>query len=86
MFCIQGMRNCVLHTGLKRTDDRCGRCGFNLDEYNRRIADIRANGLERVGKDRFGAYVWGYRVKRGSERMKQNQPYGAEQTSYGGNA
>ena len=67
MFCIQGVRNCTLHTGLNRTDSRCARCGFNLDEYNRRIADIRQNGLERIMKDRFGAYILGYRVKRGEE-------------------
>ena len=59
LFCIQGMRNCVIHSGLKRTDDRCGRCGFNLDEYNRRIADIHENGLQQVSEG-----IRGYVVKR----------------------
>ena len=71
MFCIIGMRNCTLDHGQTRTEGHCMKCGNNLDEYNRRIAEIRANGLERVGKDRFGAFVWGYKVKHGPERMKR---------------
>lgn len=71
MFCMIGIRNCTLDRHSTRTPGHCARCGFNLDEYNRRIADLRAVGLERIGKDRFGAYVWGYKVKHGPERMKR---------------
>ena len=78
MFCMIGIRNCTLDRHETRTPGHCVRCGWNLDEYKRRIEDLRANGLERVGKDRFGAYVWGYRVKHGPDRMKRYMPTGTE--------
>ncbi len=59
LFCIMHPKNCVLHSGMNRTEERCGRCGFNLEEYNRRIADIRRNGLRTVSRG-----IRGYVVKR----------------------
>lgn len=84
MFCIIGMRNCTLGRHETRTPGNCASCGFNLDEYNRRIADIRANGLERVGKDRYGMYVYGYKVKHGTPEGARYD--GTEQTATGGTA
>ena len=80
MFCMIGIRNCTLGRHGSRTPGLCNQCGWNLDEYKRRIDDLRTNGLERVGKDRYGAYVWGYRVKHGAERMKRYVPTEAERT------
>lgn len=84
MLCTIGMRNCVVNNRQTRTEGYCLRCGFNLDEYNRRIADIRAHGLERVGKDRYGTYVWGYRVKHGPPKGARYDPDGTVQTETGG--
>lgn len=64
MFCTMNPKNCTRDHGRERSGRQCERCGFNLDEHNRRIADIRKNGLQRVGKDRYGAWVWGYVVKK----------------------
>lgn len=74
MFCMIGIRNCTLDRHSTRTPGHCARCGWNPDEYKRRIADLRANGLQRIGKNSFGAYIWGYRVKHGPERMKRYVP------------
>ena len=86
MLCIIGMRNCTLDHGQTRTNERCERCGNNLDEYNRRIADIRKNGLQRVGKNRWGAGIMGYKVKKPdgksrasgtpSRTLPQEEPHG----------
>ena len=63
-FCMMNPKNCTAYFDKYKLDVNCDRCGFNLNEYNRRIADIRQNGLERVGKDRFGMYIRGYIVKK----------------------
>ena len=63
-FCILNPKNCTLHNQFTiRTEKNCGRCGFNLDEYNRRIEDIRQNGLTRIGRN-----VRCYIVKKPIER------------------
>lgn len=48
MFCTLGMRHCRTYATSSKTD-KCGRCGFNLEEYHRRIKDIRTNGLQETG-------------------------------------
>lgn len=59
MFCIMGMRNCTVEHARERKPDACNQCGFNLEEYNRRISDIRENGLRMVSEG-----IRGYTVKR----------------------
>ena len=49
MFCMIGIRNCTLDRHSTRTPGHCARCGFNLEEYKRRIKDIRTNGLQEAG-------------------------------------
>ena len=58
MFCILNPKNCVVDHANQRTPEKCARCGFNLDEHNRRIADIRKNGLQTVRRG-----IKGYVVK-----------------------
>lgn len=55
LFCTMHPKNCTMY-GMPRTEERCGRCGFNLDEYNARIADIREHGL-RTLKNGLRGYV-----------------------------
>ena len=63
-FCILNPKNCTLHNqSAIRTEKNCGRCGFNLDEYNRRIEDIRQNGLTQLNR-----YTRVYIVKKPKER------------------
>lgn len=62
-FCILGIRNCKSHNVVKKMDSECGHCGFNLDEYYRRISDIEQNGLTQLNRD-----TRGYIVKKTAER------------------
>lgn len=67
-FCILNPKNCtLLHSATIRTEDKCGRCGFNLEEYNRRIEDIRENGLTQLNR-----YTRGYIVKKPKERSDKS--------------
>lgn len=48
MFCTLGMRHCRTYATSSKTD-KCECCGFNLEEYKRRIEDIKTNGLQETG-------------------------------------
>ena len=62
-FCVMGIRNCASHSVMKRMDSGCRYCGFNFEEYNRRINDIWQNGLTQLNRD-----TRGYIVKKPKER------------------
>lgn len=66
-FCILNPKNCTLMHSREtiRTEVKCGHCGFNLEEYNRRIEDIRQNGLTRISRN-----VRCYIVKKPKERSE----------------
>lgn len=59
IFCTMGMKNCTIEHARQRKPEMCTWCGFNLEEYNRRISDIQENGLRTVSEG-----IRGYVVKR----------------------